>query len=62
MELTKNEIDFIVECVKMAEVEGFYILDARYDFDTEKVGRSCLAKLGIPAEEIEYCFKFGWWR
>ena len=59
MELTKNEIDFIVECVKMAEEEGFYILDANYDFDTEKVGRTCLEKIGIPPEEIDYCFRFG---
>lgn len=59
MELTKNEVTFIVECVKMAEEEGFYILDANRDFDIEKVGRSCLAKLGIPAEKIEYCFRFG---
>lgn len=62
MELTENEMNFIIECVKMAEEEGFYILGAHYDFDAEKVGRECLAKLGIPAEDIEYCFRFGRWR
>lgn len=59
MELTKNEIVFIAECVKMAKEEDFYILDANYGFDIENVGRNCLAKLGIPADKIEYCFSYG---
>ena len=56
MELTKDEIIFLVECVKMANLEGFYKLDANYDIDIEKVGRTCLQKIGIAESEIEYCF------
>lgn len=56
MGLTKDEITFLVECVKMADLEGFYKLDANYNIDIEKVGRSCLQKIGIAESEIDYCF------
>lgn len=56
MELTKDEVSFIVECVKMAEQEGFYRLDCHYDFDIEKIGAECLRKIGIKEGDIKYCF------
>lgn len=39
MELTKDEISFIVECVRMAKLEGYYLLSCYYDIDIEKVGQ-----------------------
>lgn len=57
MGLTEDEISFIVECVKMAEQESFYLLDCFYNnFDAEKIGAECLRKIGISEKDIEYCF------
>lgn len=55
-ELTKDEVSFIVECVKMAEQEGFYLLDCHYNFDIKKTGEECLRKIGIKEGDIKYCF------
>ena len=40
MELTKDEISFIAECVRMANLEGYYLLSCYYDIDIEMGGQS----------------------
>lgn len=48
VELNKNEIDFISQCVFMAAREGFYSLDWNgSEYNYEEVGRSVLHKLGL---------------
>lgn len=48
VELNKNEIDFIVQCVFMAAREGFYALDwNNSEYDHEEVGNGVLRKLGL---------------
>lgn len=54
MELTKDEISFIAECVRMANLEGYYLLSCYYDIDIEKVGQSCLRKIGLSESLINY--------
>lgn len=48
VELNKNEIDFITQCIYMAAREGFYLLDwndSRYNY--EDIGFNVLKKLGL---------------
>ncbi|MCM1217249.1 MAG: hypothetical protein NC548_22340 [Lachnospiraceae bacterium] len=48
-EFTENERDFLIQCVKMAAREGYYLLAK--DCDVEKVGIAALEKIGVDREK-----------
>lgn len=60
VEITKQEIEILIACIKMASREGFYEFDDSMTYEEQiNILKSAMVKLGISSHEadniVDYC-------